>query len=109
MLDERIGTVELLISSSKDAIWINAGGICIARICGIENLILNGIADEVPINSLLTVTRDNKIIVYDREGRRAGVIDFGGDSIKFSGNLHSSANSLFALLKNAIDPLVNKK
>jgi len=105
MLDRNVENVEILVSSKRDAVWIitEKDG-CIARISGIKNLIFNGVADDIPTRSILSLSKDNVLLLYNSGGRQVGKIDFSQEKIAFAGDLHESANSLFALLKNALDP-----
>lgn len=63
---------------------------------------------ELPKNTILTLSADRKIALFNLKGEKVGVISFSGDTITFSGNINEAVNTLFSTLKWVYDPFMKR-
>lgn len=65
--------------------------------------------DNMPKGTVLSLSEDRVISLYDKDGKIAGRILFGEKNIIFSGEIDKSANTLFSLLKYVVDGFMKER
>jgi len=65
--------------------------------------------DDVPEGTVLSLSDDRVISLYDKDGAITGKISFGEKTITFSGEIDKSANTLFSLVKYVIDQFIKER
>jgi len=63
---------------------------------------------RMPKGTILSLDENRVLSLYDKDGYKTGEIAFGESSIRFSGEMDKSAESLFGLLKYIIDPFFKR-
>ena len=61
-----------------------------------------------PGKAMISISDDRVATIFNKRGNKVGIIDFSKDKVVFEGNMDTSAESLFSLLKFIIDPYFRK-
>lgn len=64
---------------------------------------------QLPNGTVLSLTDERVVSLYDKEGYKTGEINFSEKHVTFSGHLDKSSETLFSLLKYIIDPFFKDK
>ena len=58
---------------------------------------------KLPDGTILSLSKYRVVTLYNDKGETIGEIDFSTDKIIFEGSVDDAANSLFLLLRHALD------